>query len=245
MHVYVYEARLDNNKFHQTLAKIETRLTDLGLNGKIIRLNPMHNLERTIRDEAKADRTIVLVGGDALVNSALSILHNYNLPIGIIPIGKENNSIALSLGIESEEMACDTLAARRIIQCDLGLVNDAVFINQLLIKTDQALIDIQNNLNLEINSKSTIQITNLLDINIINDFDSLPDDGLLELTIEIVQKKSLFGRSNASHSYIQNDEFLINGNCEGVIDNCKSLPAPLLVKTLKGAIKIIVGKKRF
>jgi hypothetical protein len=244
MHVYVYDARLDNTKYHPLLAKIETRLTDLGLNGKIVRLNPMHNLERTIRDEFKPDRTIVLVGGDSLVNSTLSILCNHDAVIGIIPIGKDSNTIATSFGIEPEVAACDVLAARRVMNIDLGLANNSAFINQLLVQTDQALIETKNNISLEISSNSTITINNLTSINHTEEEASIYDDGLLELNISSTLKKPLFGKTKSSNSFVQSQEFLINGDFECLLDNCFSVKTPINVSVATKAIKIIVGKKR-
>ena len=38
MHVYIYDSFLNHKKFEKIIARIETRVTDLGLNGKINRL---------------------------------------------------------------------------------------------------------------------------------------------------------------------------------------------------------------
>jgi len=35
MHVYVYDSFLNQKKYDRILARLETRITDLGLNGKI------------------------------------------------------------------------------------------------------------------------------------------------------------------------------------------------------------------
>lgn len=244
MHVYIYDSRLENTKYHSILAKIETRLTDLGLNGRIVRLNPMHNLERTIRDELKQSCTIVLVGNDDLINSAISILANHEAVVGIIPIGKENNSIAESLGISPEVAACDALAARRIINTDLGIANGSVFLNQLYIKTNHALIDIDDNLSLEIEAQTEIIISNFNSIAQTEENISDPEDGLLELVINTLVKKPLFAKAEMSHSYLQKNNFLINGEFEAILDNCTNLKAPITISVAKNALKIIIDRKR-
>ena len=53
MHVYIYDSFLGHKKFDNTLARIETRLTDLGLNGKISRMGAMKNIQSTVSNELK------------------------------------------------------------------------------------------------------------------------------------------------------------------------------------------------
>ena len=53
MYLYLYDSFLNNPKFGNKLAKIETRLTDLGIGGKISRLSPLKNLEELVSDEIK------------------------------------------------------------------------------------------------------------------------------------------------------------------------------------------------
>lgn len=244
MHVYVYDTRLENAKYHQTLARIETRLTDLGLNGKIVRLNPMHNLERTIRDELRPDCTIVLVGNDSLVNMAINILIGHEALIGIIPIGKDNNSIATSLGIEPELAACDTLSARRIIHADIGVANESAFLNQLNITTNHALIDVDSNLSLEIEAPTEINVSNLVSLDLATDNKSSHEDGLLELTMKTLLKKGMFTKAETSQTFIQKNNFLVNGDFTALADNSTEIKAPVKISVLPKALKIIVGRKK-
>lgn len=204
----------------------------------------MHNLERTIKDELKLSCTIVLVGNDNLINAALKILLNHDAVIGIIPIGKNNNSIAESLGITPEIAACDALAARRIITSDLGIANNAVFLNQLSINTGHALIDMDGNLSLEIEAPTEITISNLKTPAQITENVSDSEDGKLELTINTLVSKSVFGKIETSHSYIQKDNFLINGDFEAVLDNCTNIKSPVTISVAKSAVKLIIDRKR-
>ena len=49
--VYIYEHTLASKRYQKTLERLETRLTDLGLSGKIYRLAPMTRVEEI--EEAK------------------------------------------------------------------------------------------------------------------------------------------------------------------------------------------------
>ena len=51
MYVYLYDNFLRQKKYDSVLKKIETKLTDYGIAGKIIRLQNFTNAERVINDE--------------------------------------------------------------------------------------------------------------------------------------------------------------------------------------------------
>ena len=103
MHVYIYDDYVNEKKYNNSLAHIETRITDLGLNGKIIRLGVMKNALEAITNEIKRGaKTIIAVGNDKTINKIINAIINYeisnqienNTPLGIIPVGEKNNLIA-------------------------------------------------------------------------------------------------------------------------------------------------------
>jgi hypothetical protein len=78
MHLYIYDDFLEKSKYSKTINKIETWITDLGLNGKIIRLNNLNNVEGAIWGEIKRGaRTLVVVGNDSTFNKILKTLNKY------------------------------------------------------------------------------------------------------------------------------------------------------------------------
>ena len=241
MHVYIYDNLLDSQKHNNLLAKIETRITDLGLNGKIIRLNPMHNIKKTILDEAKPGRTLILVGGDKLFNEALAILAYKEIPIGYIPFFP-NQPLADALGIPYNTAACDVIAARRLLKIDLASANDKIFLAELSLTSVHNLVDLNNNLKIEIEGNNSIKIINLP---LSNNFQgSNPFDGILELKIITKQKNNIFRKKSESLSLFSNDTFVINSNDSAVIDKCQIISAPINVNVLKNAVEVIVGKDR-
>ena len=105
MNIYIYDSFVTEKKHLNTIARIETRLTDLGLNGKIVRLGVMNSVFDIIDNEArKGAKTFVAVGNIRLLSlciNALAFLQKNNpaysdLPLGFIPVAKKNNEIALS-----------------------------------------------------------------------------------------------------------------------------------------------------
>ena len=112
MNIYIYDDYLNKSKYSRILNRVEIRLTDLGLNGKIIRLGAIKNIRDVIQNEIKnGAKTIVAVGNNQTVNKIIgSVIDNElygffqkNILFSIILIG-EDNSIANSLGIKKEEL---------------------------------------------------------------------------------------------------------------------------------------------
>ena len=133
MHIYIYDDYVNTKKYDTILAKMETRITDLGLNGKIIRLGIMKNIFDAVENELKNEaKTIVAVGNNKTVNKIINAMINAEIksdleikaPLGVIPLGEKNNSIAKALGIETPEDGCDILSARMIEKLDLGRANN-------------------------------------------------------------------------------------------------------------------------
>ncbi|KKW42961.1 MAG: hypothetical protein UY92_C0002G0078 [Candidatus Magasanikbacteria bacterium GW2011_GWA2_56_11] len=122
MYVYLYDNFLKEKRYQGVVKAIETRLTDFGIAGKIIRLMNLTNAESIVEDEIKKGAaTVVIVGDDGTFARVLSRAATCQVLYGFIPIGA-NNSIAQVLGIPEGEAACDVLARRRqmeLVVCNL------------------------------------------------------------------------------------------------------------------------------
>src|SRR5680860_565172 len=103
MYLYLYDPSLNNKKYSSLLAKIETRLTDLGIGGKIFRLSPLRNTSELLNDEVRNGiKTIVVVGSDKTITDVVNLAAKLEITLGIIPVGPDNK-IAQVLGINSPE----------------------------------------------------------------------------------------------------------------------------------------------
>lgn len=244
MHVYIYDDYLVKSKYTKAINRMEIRITDLGLNGKILRLSGIKNVKSAIENEIRLGaKTIVAVGNNQTVNKIIGAILNAdvydefqkNTVLGIIPIGKDV-SIAKAFGIKDEESACNVLLARRVKKIDLGSVADYYFLKNLKIKSNNTVIKLDN-FELKNESKGYIQIINLHD----NPKDSLkkssPHDGKLDIYIK---------NSNSDVTFIQSSSFSIeNTNKENIlIDDTLEIKTPATIGLISNAITVIVGKDR-
>ncbi len=131
MYYYLYDSFLADKKYGRVIAAIETRLTDLGISGKIGRLTPFTNAKGLIRDEVRRGvQTIVVVGNDGTVSKVVGGIEDAKITLGFIPVGAPA-MIARSLGIPEGVEACDILSKRVTQKIDLGQVNGHFFLSEV------------------------------------------------------------------------------------------------------------------
>ncbi|MBI4458402.1 hypothetical protein HY633_05565 [Candidatus Uhrbacteria bacterium] len=141
MYYYIYDTFLNERKHDRVLAAIETRLTDLGISGKIGRLTPFTNAKGLIRDEEKRGvKTVVVVGNDETISKVVDGLGDSKVTLGIIPVGAPV-AIAKALGIPEGEEACDVLSKRVTQKIDLGRINGHFFISSVHIPKGKLTIE--------------------------------------------------------------------------------------------------------
>jgi diacylglycerol kinase family enzyme len=242
MHVYIYDDYLNNGRYNKIINRTEIRLTDLNLNGKIIRLGGIKNIKGTIQNEIKLGaKTIVAVGNNQTVNKIIGAIidtdtygdfQNKTL-LGLIPIGSDN-SIAESFGIKNELEACNILLARRIAKIDLGLVGGHYFLNQATIQSLGTTLQI-NDYTLEIGDKGEVRIINLLSDNK-TAIRSNPHDGLLDIYIKTHHKDETY--LNAQKLNIVNPDYKI------IVDGIMEMETPAEIGIMRDKVNVIVGKNR-
>jgi len=231
MHVYIYDSFVNEKKNNSIVAKIETRITDLGLSGKIIRLNIVNSIFNAIENEIKKGaKTIIAVGGDKIFNQTVNAVVklsklslNNKIPVGFIPVGKKNIFIANILGIEDTEMACDILSARMIKRVNLGKINDLFFVSNISVNTKGTIIEIDQSYTMEIFENGLISVINL------------PNKKL-----ELIIKTKKTNNSSLLFKNLQ----IVNKKSDIIVDNAFNISSPVKIKTAKEKIDLIVGKKR-
>ena len=108
--------------------KIENRLADLDIAGKVARLALFKRADELIRDEVKRGvKTVVIVGNDLTLHKVLDAVVESGVVFGIIPLGKPNN-VAKMFGMPEGVEACDVLAKRLMEKIDIGKCNNYRFI---------------------------------------------------------------------------------------------------------------------
>lgn len=253
MHIYIYDSYVNQKKYAAITAKIETRITDLGLNGKIIRLSLMNSVDEIIHDEIKKGaKTIIVVGNNTIFNQAINAIAkthhelslSKNIPLGFIPVGKSDNEIAPLLGIKLEEEACNTISARIIKKFDLGLANDYYFLSEAVIPTEGTKVEIDQKYVLQISKPGIIKIINFaVSTKLPKTITSSAQDDILDLFIEDKKQKKFFQKKEEKPSIIP-FKFLtiLNSKLPVFIDQDIKITPPVNIQIAKQKIEIIVGK---
>jgi diacylglycerol kinase family enzyme len=165
MYCYIYDSFTSHKKYEKQLLKTELFLADLGIGGKIYKLNVLKNLESIINQalEEGAD-TIVAVGNDQTVSKIVNLIIDKNITLGIIPLDGES-LLTSSLGIKSTEEASRILSARKVGRLDVGRVNDQYFILGLESSDTNIIFDLKD---YNINPRANNEAVGLYNINISN-----------------------------------------------------------------------------
>lgn len=251
MYYYIYDIFTADKKYEKQLLKIEGRLIELGIAGKIFKLNILKNLKEIIAEaEASEIKNIIVVGNDQTVSKLVGLMAGTDMVLGIIPVG-EPNILAGALGIKSAEAGCKTIAARKVISLDIGKVNDDYFLFSLESDDKNILFDFKNyNINPLPNNKAV----GIYNINITqNKFKTNPCDGLMEVVF--TPQKSPWWKgwwsknNNASDgiSVFPVAKLIIKHKKKPIqvkIDRQRFLKTPLEVEVLPRKITMVVGRER-
>jgi diacylglycerol kinase family enzyme len=250
MYQYIYDSFLNSPRYFKILRVIENRLTDLDIWGRIDRLSLFKDVREVVKDGiAKGAKTIVAVGNDETFNKVINALPNFDVTVGLIPVGPKNK-IAKILGIPQEDKACDMLSARRVEKIDLGIINDYKFFSCIEIPQDYCLketaLECDKKFYIKVEGKNCIKIYNLPLEDTFLRF-SNPRDGYLEVFINpnfgLIQK--FFKRIVKSSIFPIRTLFIESKESFPLlVDEVKTINTPAEIKIASQKLKIIVGKDR-
>lgn len=257
MYLYLYDYGLDAPRYRRPLARLETRLSDLGISGKISRLSPLKNLRELLRDEvASGVTTIVAVGNDTTVLQVITeILNLPPVSLGIIPFGAGPHEVATALGIPEGEAAADTVAARVLLPLDVGRANGFPFVSWLTVPSSRVRLAVDGRrfeLAPTVGSYS-VTLCNLRPLNYTGSAAPTsfnPHDGILEAYIQPTGGSGLFGRfgkrpaSNSTLLPFRTLTLLGDSSIQIITDGARVLKPPVEVEVLPGKLRVIVGRKR-
>jgi len=244
MYYYLYDSYLTDKKYINTLAKTETKLTDMGINGKINRLSFLKNIPQILKEEVNQGvKTIVVVGNDRTFSQIINIAIDLNVVLAYIPIGQPDN-IAKILGIPQGEEACHILSSRIIDKLDIAEVNDNnYFLTALEFCGDHTTINCDDSYFINMEHKNNLITVNNLAAK--NKSINGTNQGQLTLVICSRQKKLFKLKENFSVFKCQKLKITSPQSIPAVmVDEKKIIKTPLEIKILREKIKVIVGKKR-
>lgn len=253
MYVYLYDSFLKQKKFDNTIKAIETRLTDFGIAGKIIRLQNYSNAESLVEEEIKRGATtFVIVGNDATFGHVLSRAASCPTLFGFLPVGPDN-SIADVLGIPVGVPACDILARRRKVKLDLGWFNNRYFVSRLHIPPHAIAVEYDEKFKVSgrNNSKMELVVCNLQPFiweagRGQETVTVHPQDGKLEACIRPIIGKGIWRDVYDDPSIFPFEEMVVTGKTPFVVeaDGKMSKETKVHIRLVKKRLEMIVGKER-
>ncbi len=248
MYCYIYDAFLRDKRYETTIARIESRLLDLEIQGKAEKLTILKSMKELVDGAIKRGaKTIVAIGDDQTVSKIISIVADKEMTLGMIPIG-DHHRIADFLGIPRAEKACDVLSARIVEQLDLGKANNAYFLSfldipaakELRIECDEGKFVIEPS-----DGNHGISVYNF------GAGGHDPRDGILELVIRRQEAPSgashFFKKSGAEQSIFPLRSMLIKSSRASLpayADGQTVVKTPLTVTVVPKKLRVIVGKNR-
>jgi diacylglycerol kinase family enzyme len=243
MHIYIYDSALSQKKYLAPVHEIEARVTDLGLSGRVARLGKLRSLRDIVREELRRmPKTIIAVGDDSLVSQVISLMGGTGVALGIIPIG-EKNQIAAGLGITLEN-ACNVLSARRIIEIDLGLVDNRAFVRRAEIFGPKLKMLIDGNYSVEAPEAKTEVINFLLESEQATGV-TKPDAQSGSLYLMITKEKNSFLKKELERSLVPFRELDIQTDtAEVVLDGLTKINHPRRITIMPNGLQVIVGRER-
>ena len=242
MYLYIYDSFLNNKKYSDLLVKIEKRVTDLGIKGRIARLSILKNMKELIIDGLKDGvETIVVIGDTKTFSKVINIVADLDITLGLIPIDNDNK-IARLLGIPPRSLACETLASRIIKRIDLGKVNKYYFISKAHINNGLVEIDYGNFKIMPTTKENSITFYNFSDKQNFN-----PIDGVLETVITPI-KSTFFGKKSIKSTIFPFINIKINSLSDKqaslLIDEQVVVKTPVKIKVVPKKLQVIVGSER-
>ncbi|MGC9048640.1 MAG: diacylglycerol/lipid kinase family protein [Patescibacteria group bacterium] len=257
MYFYLYDSFLIEPKYRNLINQIETRLTDLGISGKAVRLTILKNATEVIKDNLKRGiQTVVAIGSDRLFTESAIALAGTEAVLGFIPIGP--SELAEILGIPLADYACDVISGRRIEKIDLGKINNQYFLSSIQIDDSNINLRCDGSYQISPVSIKTVKIINLDWLNFssptsrinLQKKSSNPKDGLLEILSVKKPKITLpfFKKAERKDSLFYVKKVDIEANKEKeifiTVDNEKVFKTPAEVEVVPNCLKVIVGRDR-
>lgn len=251
MYVYLYDDYLKQKKHRGVVKAIETRLTDFGIAGKIMRLQQFSNCEAIIREEIKRGATtIIIVGNDKTFGRVLSRAATLKVLFGFIPVGP-GNSIANVLGIPVGVDSCEVLSKRRKVSLDVGWVNNRYFISQLHILPHPIKVEYDEQFSVSArNGKMELVVCNLQPFvwkqRGKSDFIVHPQDGKLEAFLRPKTRQGVFKEVYEDPSIFPFEEMIVTSDTPFVMeaDGKRSKETKVTIRLAKSRIQMVVGKGR-
>lgn len=246
---YLYDSYLQDRSYASSLIKLETTLTDLGIQGRVGRLTLLKSVndlvEGALRDGAD---TIVAVGNDITLSQvAQAVIKHNKITVGFVPLGSQNQTIAPLLGIPLGILACHVLSSRIIEELSIGKINNQYWIQSVAVE-GSPLIECERSYEVNFETPHSIKICNLDGWQETNE-NLTPGKG--QLVAVLTPNKSagfkFFKQGQSSPSTITVRELKLSSIEDELpitVDNYRTIKTPATITVASQKLRMIVGKKR-
>lgn len=242
MYAYVYDEFLEDRRYERELALIETRLTDLGITGKILRLALFRDAVQVVRQEVRAGATtIVAVGNDDTLYRVIEAVGDSRVVVAFIPVGG-TTPMADLLGVPTGALACDILSARLVADMDLGEVNGRRFLHAATIDASGGVMECEDKYTLTPTRKCTIEIRNLYHPDDIGNVD--PTDGRMTIVTRL-PKLSLFRKNeDVGVLHLKRAHLSFSAPRTMTVDGEKIEAEHFDIRAIPNRLRLVTGKDR-
>lgn len=242
MYSYIYDEFLQDRRHERELALVETRLTDLGITGKIVRLALFRDAVQVMRGEVKAGcTTLVAVGNDDTLYRAIEAVGDTKTVVAFIPIGA-STPMAELLGIPTGAEACDVLSARLVEEIDLGEVNGRRFLHAAFLDGTNVTVMCEESYTVTPLRKCQMEIKNLAHPDEMGVVD--PTDGKLSLVTRLPKFSLLKKREDVGVIPFKKARFFAKGGAKMNIDGEEIEAQEFDVRAIPGRLRLVTGKNR-
>lgn len=249
MYFYFYDKLTQDKKYEHLLISVETRLIDLGLNGRVEKLSIFKNAREIIRDAVKKGaKTIVAVGDDKTFTTVVNMVAGQNVILGFIPV--EPGVFSKLLGIPVGEAACEVLSKRLYETVDLGCVQDFYFMGAAVgTTTTQTLLRCDDAYTVTIPANTSVTFGSVGDVfNSDAALDTTRDGKLHAQLHTTVAPTGLFRRKGQTYPSIVRARTIAVACPEGdltlLADRNMTFHTPCNITVAPAALKVIVGRDR-
>jgi hypothetical protein len=162
-YAYLYDERLNDRKHDREISQLEAEISRRGLNGRVGKFALFRHARDIVADLIRSGaQTLVVVGDDKTLFTAISALGDVTPMIGFIPL-LGGGPVSKSLGLPKGLASIDTLAARFNETIDLGMVSGRAFLSELIVDGPGISIHVDNQFKIEPPPNGSLCIRNLGD----------------------------------------------------------------------------------
>lgn len=242
MYSYIYDESLQDRKHERELALVETRLTDLGITGKIVRLALFRDAVQVMRGEVRSGvSTLVAVGNDETFYRAIEAVGDSKTTVAFIPIGG-STPMADLLGIPVGGAACDVLSARLVEEIDLGEINGRRFLHAAQVDGSGITVVCEDSYTVIPLKKCLMEIRNLSAPDEAGVVD--PTDGKLSLVIRVPRFSLLKKKEDISIIPFRRARFFAEDGASMTVDGEEIEAREFDVRAIPGRLRLVTGKDR-